>query len=116
DSLAFKAGEILGRHIDLNPGEVEKFVIGHDAICSYLLGILLVEFWKHLASALFGAFLRCHTDRAIARKIDEGGGHFAEVTKFQCSLAETAAGNEANRVGGTAVDFDKRDQPLAVFS
>ena len=54
----------------------------------------------------FGAERRC--------QVDEGGRHLAPVAELQGALAEAAAGDDGDGVGGAAVDLDEGDEALAV--
>ena len=47
-------------------------------------------------------------------EVDEGGGHLAEVAMLEGSLAEAAAGDYGDGIGGAAVDFDEGDEALAI--
>ena len=47
-------------------------------------------------------------------EIDKGCCHLAPVAKFECALAQPATGDDADGIGGAAVDFDEGDQSLAV--
>ncbi len=53
---------------------------------------------------------------SLIAQINEGRGHLSPVAKFQGALSETASGDHGDGVGGAAVDFDERDQTLAIFS
>ena len=48
--------------------------------------------------------------------VDKRGGDFAPVSELQCTLAEAAAGNHGDGIGGAAVDFHKSNQTLAVLA
>ncbi len=48
-------------------------------------------------------------------QVDEGGGHLAPVAELDGALAEAAAGDDGDGVGGAAVDLDEGDEALAVF-
>ena len=48
--------------------------------------------------------------------VDEGGGHLAPVAELEGALAEAAAGDDADGVGGAAVDFDEGDEAFAVVA
>ncbi len=47
-------------------------------------------------------------------EVDEGGGHLAEVAEFEGAFADAGGGDDADGVGGAAVDFDEDDEALAV--
>ena len=47
-------------------------------------------------------------------EVDEGGGHLAPVAELEGALAEAAAGDDGDGVGGAAVDLDEGDEAFAV--
>ena len=47
-------------------------------------------------------------------EVDEGGGHFAPVAEFEGAFADAGASDDADGVGGAAVDFDEDDGAFAV--
>src|SRR5712692_11007777 len=53
-------------------------------------------------------------DGAAGLQVDEGGGDFAPVAEFQCALAEAAVGDERDGVSHAAIDFDIRNEALAL--
>ena len=120
DALAFVAGELGGRERDADPGGGEELVVGELAVGFHLLGVL-VERGVEIAGAGFGGFEGDDAEGFVVVgvaelfvEVEEGGGHLAEVAMLEGSLAEAAAGDDRDRVGGTAVDFDEGDQALAV--
>ena len=42
-------------------------------------------------------------------EVDEGGGHLAEVAELEGALADAAAGDDSDGVGGAAIDFNEGD-------
>src|ERR1700738_2685664 len=70
----------------------------------------------HRARQRLGRFFRGDADGFAGAQVDEGRGHLSPVAKFQGALSETASGDDGDGVGGAAVDFDERDQTLAIFS
>ena len=79
-----------------------------------LLAFFFFECGEHFVGALFGIFAGDDADGAPAFEIDEGGGYFSPVEKFESALAEAAIGDESHGVRHAAVDFDVRDDALAV--
>ena len=47
-------------------------------------------------------------------EIHEGGGHFSPVAELEGALAEAAAGDDGDGVGGAAIDFNEGDEALAI--
>ena len=119
DALAFEAGELAGGERDADPLCVEEVGIGEFAIGFHLLGVAL-EVGVESSGEVFGGFESDDAEGlvivAVERgiEVDEGGGHLAEVAELEGALADAAAGNDADCVGGAAVDFDEGDEALAV--
>jgi hypothetical protein len=111
-SGTFESWQIFGLDFYLYPFFVEEDFVGELRVGFLLAGILL-HFWKHFAGGLFGRFLGGDAYGAAGFQVDEGGRDFAPVAKFQSALAETAVGDEGDRVGDAAVDFDVGDEALA---
>ena len=78
-----------------------------------LLAFFFVDSRKHFVGAFFGIFAGDNADGASAFEIDEGGGYFSPVEKFESALAEAAIGDEGDGVRHAAVDFDIGDDALA---
>ena len=49
-------------------------------------------------------------------EVDEGCRHLAPVAKFERPFAQPATGDDADGIGGAAIDLDEGDQALAVPS
>ena len=118
-ALAFEAGEFAGWEWDADPVGAEELVVGELAVGLHLLGVLFergVEFFGAGLGGFEGYDAEAFVDVGIewGVEIDEGGGHLAEVAEFQGALADAAAGDYADGVGGAAVDFDEGDEALAV--
>ena len=126
DALALEAGELAGREGDADPGFAEEIGVGEFAVGGHLLGVAF-EGGVELAGSVFGGLegdeaegFKFMADGSVVVavegmvEVDEGGGHLAEVAKFQGALADTRAGDGGYCVCSTAVDFDKDDQALAV--
>lgn len=109
---------------NLDPLFGEEVGVWKLAVGEHLLLILIFDVWVELAGALLGR-LECrdtnsfvgggiavHLERGV--EVDEGGGHLSPVAELQGSLAQAAAGDDGDGVGGTAVDFDEGDEALAV--
>ena len=54
--------------------------------------------------------------RSLRLEIDKCRRHLPPVAKLQRPLAQPAAGYDADRVGGAAVNLHKRDEALAIFA
>ena len=123
-ALAFVAREFAGGKRDADPCGGEEFVVGELAVGFHLLRVL-VERGVEFAGAGLGGFEGYDAEGFVVVvlavvgvefevEVDEGGGHLAEVAMLESSLAETAAGDDRDGIGSTAVDFDEGDQALAV--
>src|SRR5262245_21187183 len=102
--------------MDPDPLDVEQLFFRHFAIGSHLLLVLVLDFRIHLPGALFRAFFGCHANRAVCLQMAESRGDLSEVTEFERTLAEAAAGDDRDGVSGEAVDLDERHQTLAIFA
>ncbi len=49
-------------------------------------------------------------------QVNEGSGDLAPVAKLEGALAQAASGDDADGIGGAAIDLDEGDEPLAVFA
>ncbi len=118
-ALAFEAGKLAGRERDADPLGGEEFVVGELAVGLHLLRVL-GEVGVEFAGAGLGGFEGYDADGFVnigvefGVEVDEGGGHLAEVAMLEGALAEAAAGDDGDGVGGAAVDLDEGDQALAV--
>ncbi len=126
---AADAGGLVARHLarvnrDRDPLFAEEVLVRKFSIGKHLLLILIFNIRIEVARALLGG-LECgyadsFVDRGVAlrrkrrSKVDEGCSHLAPVAKFDGALAEAAAGDDADSVGGAAVDLDKSDETLAI--
>jgi hypothetical protein len=110
---AFEAGEVFGLDFDFDPFFVEEDFVGELGV-GFLLAGLFVHFREHFAGGLLGGFFGGDADGAARFQIDEGGGDFAPVAKFQGALAKAAIGYHCDGVGYAAIDFDVGDQALAI--
>ena len=54
--------------------------------------------------------------RKLGCEVDKRRSHLAPVAKLQRALTQSASGDDADGIGGAAVDFDEGDQPLAILS
>jgi len=98
---------------------VRKFAVGE-----HLLLIFVFDMRVKVAGALLGGleggdakgFVEVGFVLWWKRRcqVDEGCSHLAPVAEFDGALAEAAAGDDANGVGGAAVDLDKSDEAFAV--
>ena len=119
DALAFVAGELAGWERDSDPGGGEEVFVGEFAVGLHLLRIFF-ERGVEFARAGLGGFEGYDAEGFVVVafeffvEVDEGGGHLAEVAVFEGPLAEAAAGDDCDGVGGAAVDFDEGDEALAV--
>jgi hypothetical protein len=124
-ALAFVAGEFAGRERDADPLGGEELVVGELAVGFHLLRVFF-EIGVEFAGAGLGGFEGYDAEGFVVVlvgivgvaeflvEVDEGGGHLAEVAMFEGSLAEAAAGNDRDGIGGAAVDFDEGDEALAI--
>ena len=78
------------------------------------LQVFVFDGGEHFARPLFGGFARRHSYGAALAEIAESGGDFAEIPELQRALAQPAPGDDRNRVGGAAIDLDKRHEALPV--
>ena len=119
DAGAFEAGEFAGGEGDADPGFGEEVVVGEVAVGFHLLRIF-VEVGVEVAGEGFGGLEGYDAEGFVGVRfelgveVDEGGGHFAEVAELEGSLADAAAGDYADGVGCTAIDFYEGDEALAV--
>jgi len=118
-ALAFEAGELAGWERDADPVGAEEVGVGEFAVGLHLLGVFFeggVELFGAGLGGLEGddaeAFVGVEVERGV--EVDEGGGHLAEVAKLEGAFADAAAGDDADGVGGAAVDFDEGDEALAI--
>ncbi len=124
---AFVAGKFVGWEGDADPRGGEQVGVGEFAVGAHLLGVF-VEFGVEGAGEGFGGlegddakglvvvakgFVIIGAGEALV-EIDEGGGHLAEVAELEGALADAAAGDDGDGVGGAAVDFDEGYEALAV--
>src|SRR6185437_6497739 len=114
EAVAFVAGEFLWRQGDADPFLGEEVGIGHFAVGEHLLPVFVVDIGVQGAGQLLRRFAGGDADGAAARNVDEGGGHLAPVAEFKRALAQAAAGDDADGVGGAAVDFDEGDEAFAI--
>ena len=118
-AFAFVAGELAGWERDLHPLLAEEFGVRELAVGAHLL-FVLGEVGEKIAGAVLGGFAGGNAKALIQVRaefrveVDKSGGHFAPVTKFEGALADTGAGDDADRVGSAAVDFDEDDGSLPV--
>ena len=119
DALAFVARELAGWEGHADPGFGEEVGVGEVAVGLHLLGVLFeagVEFFGEV----FGGFEGYDAEGLVVVvaeglvEVDEGGGHFAKVSEFEGSLADSCGGDYTDGVGGTAVDFYEDYEALAV--
>jgi len=81
---------------------------------------VLIEVGVEVAGAGLGGFEGYYAEGfvvVIAKvlvKVDEGGGHLAEVAELEGTLAHAAGGDDGDGVSGAAIDFDDGDEALAV--
>ena len=121
DAGAFEAGELAGGKGNADPLGAEEVFVGEVAVGLHLLRVLFevgVEFAGAVLGGLEGydaeALVVVGAVVELGVEVDEGGGHLAEVAELESSLADAAAGDDADCVGGTAVDFYEGDEALAV--
>ena len=115
-SFAFVAGKFFGRQINFYPLQREKIIIRDFAVGEHLLLILVGDFWMHSPGESFRRFFGGDADGVAVSEVDECRCDLAPVAELESALAETAASDHGNGVGGAAVDFDEGDQAFAVFS
>jgi hypothetical protein len=125
------AGGLVAGHLarvdgDGNPLFAEQVFVGEFAVGEHLLLVFVFDMRVEVAGALLGGLeggdAQGFVDGRVSlwcekrREVDEGCGHLAPVTKFNGALAEAAAGDDGDSVGGAAVYLDKSDETLAVGS
>ena len=125
DAGGFVAGHLAGVDGDGDPLFAEEICVGEFAVGEHLLLVLVFDVGVEVAGALLGGFEGGDADgfvdggvalwRERRSQIDEGGGHLAPVAELDGALAEAAAGDDGDGVGGAAVDLDEGDEALAVF-
>ena len=92
----------------------EELVVGELAVGLHLLRVFF-EVGVEFAGAGLGGFEGYDSQGLVVVclklvvEVDEGGGHLAVVAMLEGSLAEAAAGDYGDCVGGAAVDFDEGD-------
>lgn len=122
EALAFVAGKLTGGKWDAHPLFAEEIFVGQFAIGTHLLRVFF-ELGIEFAGALLGALERDDADGFVSVRVcaepgvevDEGGCHLAPVTELECALADPGAGDDADGVGGAAVDLHEDDGTLAVW-
>ena len=102
----------------------EEVGVGKLAVGEHLLLVLIFDVGIEVAGALLGGFERGDANGFVGGgvvrlgrgriEIDEGGGHLSPVAKLQRALAEAAAGDDGDGIGGAAVDLDEGDETFAV--
>ncbi len=124
DAGGFVAGHLARMDRDGNPLFAEEIFVGEFAVGEHLLLVFVFDVRVEVAGALLGGLEGGDSEgfvdgcvalwRERGREVDEGCGHLAPVAEFDGALAEAAAGDDGDGVGGAAVDLDKRDETLAV--
>jgi len=125
DAWGFVAGHLAGVDGDLDPLFLEEVGVDHLAVGEHLLLVFVFDLRVEIAGALLGGFEGGDADAFVRGgaivewiqgevQIDEGGGHLPPVAEFESTLAEAAAGDDGDGVGGAAIDFDEGDETLAV--
>jgi len=116
DSLTFVAREFFRRQFDFHPLISKEVGVRDFAVGQHLLLIFVSDLRMHLASQCLRRFLRGDADRLAAVDVYKCRGDFSPIAEFQGALAQAAAGDDGDGVGGAAVDFDEGDEALPVFS
>ncbi len=124
DAGGFVPGHLARVNGDGNPLFTEEVCVGEFAVGEHLLLVFVFDVRVEVAGALFGRLesgdAKGFVDGGVPLgregrgEIDEGCGHLAPVAKFDGALAEAAAGDDGDGVGGAAVDLDIGDEALAV--
>jgi hypothetical protein len=114
DARAFKAGQVLGKDADIDPLDGEELFGRQDAVGFHLLEGGFFEVREELGGAVFAGFESGDADGFSGFEITKSGRHFAVIEEFKGAFSETAAGDDADGVGGAAVDFDEGDEAFAV--
>src|ERR1700728_330733 len=70
----------------------------------------------HFAGESLGRFFGCDAHCFAGVHVHERGRNFSPVAKFQSALAQAAAGDYGNGIGGTAIDLDEGNKSFAVFT
>ena len=130
DAGGFVAGHLAGVEGNLDPLFGEEVFDGQLAVGEHLLLILVGYVRVKVAGALLGRLAGGDADGFVGGvgvgegrcegwvnqrvQVDEGGGHFAPVAEFEGSFAEATAGDDADGVGGAAVNLEEGDEALAI--
>jgi hypothetical protein len=119
DAGALVAGELAGGQRNADPGFAEEVGVGELAIGRHLLCVLF-EGGIEICSERFGCLKGDQAEAFVVVLFKPGvevykrRGHFAEVAEFESALAHPGCGNDADGVGGAAVDFYEDDEAFAV--
>src|SRR5260370_21710039 len=133
DAGGLVAGHLAGVKGDADPLLGEEVGVGEFAVGEHLLLVLVFDVGIEIAGALLGGLEGGDADGLIGggfafgvkrgvegrdrrSQIEEGGGHLAPVAELEGALAQAAAGDHGDGIGGAAIDLDEGDQALAVFA
>jgi hypothetical protein len=114
DAGALEARQVLGQEADLDPLDGEELCGGEDAVGLKLLEGGFFEMGEELRGAVFAGFKGRNANGFAGFQIAKRSGHFSVIQEFEGAFSEAAAGDDADGVGGAAVDFDEGDEALAV--
>jgi hypothetical protein len=134
DARGFVAGHLAGVEGNLDPLLREEIGVGEFAVGEHLLLVLVFDVRVALAGTGLGGFEGGDADGFVSGcegvfyggaeyggaeyggcEVEEGGGHLAPVADLEGALAEAAAGDHSNSVGGAAINLYKGDEAFAVF-
>ena len=110
------AGKFFCAKRYLHPLLAKQDIFRKFAIGEHLLLILVLDFRMKSARRFPGRLASADAHRPATFDIDKCCGHLAPVAKLQRALAQAAAGDDGDSIGGTAVNLHKCDKPLTIFS
>jgi len=115
DTLPSKGNSLLllGERSNMSPRQVEQ-LLEWARSGGHLLLVLAFHFGMHAPGERLRGFFCCDAYGAPVAHIYKRRCHLSPITKFQSTLAETAAGNDAHRIRRTTIYFDKSHQTLAI--
>jgi hypothetical protein len=70
----------------------------------------------HLLRQYLGAFGRRDADCFAGFEVDKSRGDFSPIAKFEGALTQSAAGDDSDGIGHTAVNLNEGNQALAILA
>jgi len=114
DPLTFVSREFFGRKLDLHPLYVKEIFGRHLAVGEHLLLVLVIDFRVAFASLLLGRFPGGDAHGTTSLDIHECRGHLSPVAELHGPFAQATARNDADRIGGAAIDLDEGEKALTI--